>query len=156
MSRSQLAAFVLALTAALIAASAALASPKPGALELPGKRTATSNTYLNTDGSYTAEVAPQPVNFRDASGAWQPIDTTLVAANDTAYAFQNAAGPFKAMFKDSAREGFLRFDAAGSSYSLALQGAGKNAVRKAGSSITYADALPGADLGYRVLGNGIK
>jgi hypothetical protein len=157
MSRSHLAVFALALAAALITTSTALAgAPSPGALELPGKRTATSSTFLNPDGSYTTEVAPQPVNYRDAAGDWQAIDTTLVKASDSNYAVQNAAGPFRAMFKDSAGDAFLRFDVGTSSYQLGLQGASKHAVRTAGSSITYTDAVPGADLGYRVIGNGIK
>lgn len=60
------------------------------------------------------------------------------------------------MFKDSAGDAFLRFDVGSASYQLGLQGASKHAARTAGSSITYADAVPGADLAYRVLGNGIK
>src|SRR5204863_3919129 len=44
-----------ALVSALVLAAAAQArGPQPGALELPGSRTATSSTYLNPDGSYTA------------------------------------------------------------------------------------------------------
>ncbi|MDT7537299.1 MAG: hypothetical protein QOI82_884 [Actinomycetota bacterium] len=157
MSRTCLAAVALALATAFVSSSSAFAAaPTPGALELPGKRTATSNTYLNADGSYTTEVSPQPINYRDAAGDWQAIDTTLVKASDPNYAVQNAAGPFRAMFKDSAGDAFLRFDVGNASYQLGLQGASKHAVRTAGPSITYADAVPGADLGYRVVGNGIK
>jgi hypothetical protein len=104
MSRTYLVAVALVLAVVLVSTSSALAAaPAPGALELPGKRTATSNTFLNPDGSYTTEVAAQPVNYRDAAGAWQAIDTTLVQASDPNYAVQNAAGPFRAMFKDSGR-----------------------------------------------------
>ena len=109
MHRQLLAACALALVASLAFAAAAQAGGvRPGALELPGKRTATSNTYLNADGSYTAVVSPHAVNYRDVSGAWQPIDTTLVSSSTAGYAFQNAAGPFHALFKDGAGDGFVR------------------------------------------------
>src|SRR5438270_552086 len=110
MHRPRLAVGAVALVAALALAAAAQAhGPQPGALELPGKRTATSSTYLNRDGSYTTVVAPQAVNYRDVSGEWQPIDTTLVSSSTAGYAFQNAAGPFRASFKDGAGDGFVRF-----------------------------------------------
>jgi len=48
----------------VLAAAAQAGGVQPGALELPGKRSATSSTYLNPDGSYTAVVAPQAVNYR--------------------------------------------------------------------------------------------
>lgn len=157
MSHSRLGA-ALVLVAALIVSAAASAAggPRAGALELPGKRTATSNTYLNADGSFTTAVASSPVNYRDASGAWQPIDTRLVASSDSAYAYENAAGPFKARFKATAGDGFVQFSAAGQSFALGLKGASQSAARAHGNAVDYAGALPGTTVGYRVLSTGIK
>src|SRR5207248_863223 len=53
-----------------------------GARELPGRRTATSNTYANPDGSFTTSMFNEPVNFQDPSGVWQPIDNSVVPASD--------------------------------------------------------------------------
>src|SRR5439155_17816727 len=157
MHRLRLAVGALALVAALVFAAVAQAhGPQPGALELPGKRTATSTTYLNHDGSFTTVVAPRAVNYRDASGAWQPIDTTLVSSSASGYAFQNAAGPFRALFKDGAGAGFVRFDGACQSFALGLQNAAHGSAHARNSSIEYQGALPSTELGYRVLSTGIK
>ena len=157
MHRERFAAGVVALAASLMLAAAAQArGPQPGALELPGSRSATSNTYLNPDGSYTTAVAPRAVNYRDAAGAWQPIDTSLVAAQTAGYAYQNAAGSFRALFKDAAGDGFVRFDVAGATYALGLQNAAHGAASARGSSIDYRGALPSTDVGYTVLSTGIK
>jgi hypothetical protein len=157
MHRQRLAVGAFALVAALVFAAAADArGPQPGALELPGKRTATSSTYLNHDGTFTTVVAPQAVNYRDATGAWQPIDTTLVSSTTSDYAFQNAAGPFRALFKDGVGDGFVRFDVPGQSFALGLQNASRGSAHVRGSSIDYEDALQSTDIGYRVLSTGIK
>src|SRR5947209_4719928 len=157
MHRPRLAVGAVALVAALAPAAAAQAhGPQPGALELPGKRTATSSTYLNRDGSYTTVVAPQAVNYRDVSGEWQPIDTTLVSSSTAGYAFQNAAGPFRASFKDGAGDGFVRFDVAGQTFALGLQNASHGSAHAHGSAVDYQGALPSTDIGYRVLATGIK
>ena len=153
MHRHLVAACALALAASLAFAAAAQAG---SALELPGKRTATSNTYLNPDGSYTAVVSPHAVNYHDASGAWQPIDTTLVSSSTDGYAFQNAAGPFRALFKDGAGDGFVRFDVSGASYALGLQNAAHGNAHAHGSSIAYDGALPSTSVGYTVLSSGVK
>ncbi|MFI8828540.1 LamG-like jellyroll fold domain-containing protein [Streptomyces sp. NPDC053431] len=36
-----------------------------------------SKTFQNTDGTLTTRFYEEPVNFREASGKWKPIDTTL-------------------------------------------------------------------------------
>ncbi|HST69903.1 MAG TPA: RHS repeat-associated core domain-containing protein [Solirubrobacterales bacterium] len=45
--------------------------------ELPGLRTATSNTFLLADGSRETLLYQTPVNYRDDEGDWQPIDQEL-------------------------------------------------------------------------------
>src|SRR5262249_34243396 len=44
--------------------------------------TATSDTYQNSDGSYSRKVSSGRVNYQAAGGSWQPIDTTLVTRSD--------------------------------------------------------------------------
>jgi Concanavalin A-like lectin/glucanases superfamily len=158
MNRLRLAAVgTLALIVSLAVAGVAQArGPLPGALELPGSRTASSTTYLNPDGSYTAVVASHAVNYRDASGSWQPIDTALVASGVPGYAYENASGAFRTLFKDDAGDGFLRFDTGGSSYMLGLQNAVHASARTHGSSISYDGALPSTRVGYTVLSSGLK
>ena len=57
--------------------------------------TATSTTYLQPDGSYRSQVFATPVNFRDDSGDWQPMDNSLVPAPGAAYAVENAANDYQ-------------------------------------------------------------
>jgi RHS repeat-associated protein len=45
--------------------------------ELPGLRTATSNTFLLADGSRETRLYQAPVNYRDEDGDWQPIGQAL-------------------------------------------------------------------------------
>jgi hypothetical protein len=46
-------------------------------VEVPSLRTAVSRTYRRSDGSFRSVISAGPMNFRDASGVWQPIDTRL-------------------------------------------------------------------------------
>jgi RHS repeat-associated protein len=45
--------------------------------ELPGLRTATSNTFLLADGSREIRIYQTPVNYRDEEGGWRPIEQEL-------------------------------------------------------------------------------
>lgn len=42
--------------------------------ELASRRTETTNTFSNADGSETTAIAPGPINYEDANGDWKPID----------------------------------------------------------------------------------
>src|SRR5215467_11101869 len=47
------------------------------AVELPGKRTATSYTYRLGTGELETLAYDEPVNYRDEKGDWQPIEEEL-------------------------------------------------------------------------------
>jgi hypothetical protein len=47
----------------------------------PVRRSATSNTYRNDNGSFTTKLFNQPVNYRTRDGEWRPIDSEIVASN---------------------------------------------------------------------------
>lgn len=48
--------------------------------ELRDKRTADSSTYLMSDGSFQAKICNDAIHYKDAKGAWQDIDVSLVPA----------------------------------------------------------------------------
>ncbi|WP_432075725.1 DNRLRE domain-containing protein [Streptomyces wuyuanensis] len=50
------------------------------------ERTATTKEFRNPDGTRTTRVYTEPVHYRDASGAWQEIDTELRPAGKAASA----------------------------------------------------------------------
>jgi hypothetical protein len=49
-------------------------------VELPEKRTATSETFQLENGELETKIYEAPVNYRDPQGDWQPIDEELVPA----------------------------------------------------------------------------
>jgi RHS repeat-associated protein len=56
-------------------------SPAPKVkTEVASLRTEKSRTYANPNGTFNLQVSSGRINYLDATGAWQPIDTTLVAA----------------------------------------------------------------------------
>src|SRR5207249_3100944 len=65
-----------------------------GSGEVAALRTQTSDTFAKTDGSYQTVAYPGSINFKDDSGAWQPIDDTLVPTKLPGYAYQNKANRY--------------------------------------------------------------
>ena len=55
------------------------AKPPKTKTELTDRRGMFTNTYANPNGTRTTEVSSERVNYKDSSGAWQPIDSTLVS-----------------------------------------------------------------------------
>ncbi len=50
--------------------------------ELAELRTATSDTFLQSDGSRAVKIYTHPVNYRASGGAWEPIESKLARASD--------------------------------------------------------------------------
>ncbi|MCL4367723.1 MAG: cell wall-binding repeat-containing protein [Actinobacteria bacterium] len=68
---------VASASAPVVSTTEPLAAPKV-VRELVNERTENSRTYLLSDGSKRADVYVAPVNYQDAQGQWQAIDTRLV------------------------------------------------------------------------------
>ena len=79
---------------------------------LPQPLTRNSRTVRHANGSYTTTIYPGPVNYRTAAG-WAPIDSSLVAAEQTGFAWRNKANRFTASFARHAGGGYLRVRTAG-------------------------------------------
>ena len=67
------------------------------------KRTATTKTFDNGDGTWTLESYLEPVNYVDEdTGTWLEIDSTLVTSEDTATpSMENKANTFKVKLPDT-------------------------------------------------------
>jgi len=112
------------------------------------KRTLSANFFERPDGSTYAEFYTRAVNFVDASGEWQPIDSTLVA---DATGWRNAANLFQVHFAaDSNSPTLVSLVRGGSRIDVGVVGAESVIPVVAGSTITYPGILPGADLSYTV------
>jgi YD repeat-containing protein len=112
--------------------------------ELPALRSETSDTFLRSDGTYLAKVARGPLNYRDSSGAWQPIDTHLSRQPDGSA--QDSATELPVTLPASLSAP-VTAGADGFTVSFSLQGAAGNASI-ADSTASYAQALPNVDATY--------
>src|SRR6266404_7352687 len=116
---------------------------------LPQPLTRNSRTVRRANGSYTTTIYPDSVNYRTAAG-WAPIDSSLVAAEQTGFAWRNKANRFTASFARHAGGGYLRVRTAGGTFDFDAKGAAGSPAAVRGSHLAYAAAYPGADLTYDV------
>ncbi|MFF3603801.1 DNRLRE domain-containing protein [Streptomyces sp. NPDC002463] len=117
--------------------------------ELKDRRTANARYWKLSDGRVQAEVSAVPTAYR-AGKSWQDIDPTVRATADGGFAFGNTTNAARSWFGSDAHR-LLRFEAGnGHAVTLGLEGAGKLAPTAQGSTVTYKDAVAGADLSYEV------
>ncbi len=124
--------------------------------ELPERRTRSSTTRRNADGSLTTTIHSGPVNYRAANGSMQPIDTKLHRADQDGYAWRSGANAFQARFKDAVESGFSEFRVAGRVFRMTAEGAAASRARVDGATVSYPEAFAGTDLTYTVGTVGIK
>jgi YD repeat-containing protein len=111
---------------------------------VPALSTETSRTYRREDGSYVSRIFAQAPTFKDEEGNERAVDNTLRAV---AGGFETTADRWETFFPASLSQP-VRIRRGSVWASLELRGAaGAGSVD--GETITYADALPGADIEYR-------
>ncbi|MET7818024.1 DNRLRE domain-containing protein [Micromonospora zamorensis] len=124
--------------------------------EVPDRRTANGRVFQLSDGRLQAELSALPMNYRDAKGHWQPIDTRVVPANRSGYVQQNSTNSFTSLFGGST-DNLVRFERDGRAVQLGLVGGERPAAPKvAGSTVTYPGLADGADLVYDVTAGALK
>lgn len=91
--------------------------------ELIQYRTETSKRFLNPDGTLTEKIYIDPIHYKDTSGKWQDIDSTLVLAPNGTY--HNKANRFDVELTPTANAGFVKFtqDEASLSFKPSFAGA---------------------------------
>jgi large repetitive protein len=134
-------------------------------VEQPAKRTTTSRTFQNGDGTYTTDYFSAPVFYRDSSGAMVPIEAVPVASSKDGVAFETKAGPVAVELADSSVGDTLTVRSDGHSITFrptlerlaigAASPADRSPVVDAGQ-VVFADVFPGVDLRYTILPNGAK
>ncbi|MEU1425073.1 LamG-like jellyroll fold domain-containing protein [Kitasatospora sp. NPDC005751] len=126
--------------------------------ELPKQRTENARTFQNADGTFTTRTYPQAVNFRRADGTWAAIDTTLIP---TGTAGAGRAAPVQTGWTSTSGERELTLAqsantdplvrlqlADGISVGYTLDGAAPAQGTAHGSTITYPEARPHADVTF--------
>ncbi len=122
--------------------------------ELTGRRTSSARFWQMSDGRVQAELSAVPTSYRSAQGrkkSWKPIDTAVHTSKSKGFEFANTSNEGQSWF-GSDTDRLVRFRSPdGRSVTLGLQGAGDSLKPTAkGSTVTYKDALKGADLEYGV------
>ncbi|MEU7765026.1 PA14 domain-containing protein [Nocardia sp. NPDC049190] len=119
-------------------------------------RTENSVEFTNSNGSKTMVLSQVPISVRNSSGGWDPIDTRLVAQQDSKRVAAARVGVGIDFAEYANDPGLFRVNQNGTPVTLQLRGAGKAGRKVTGSTATYPDALPAADLTYEVSGGAIK
>ncbi len=88
--------------------------------ELPGLRTADSRTYVTSTGSRVLMSYPGPINYKDSSGAFEPIDDSAVGSSG---GWHNIANAYQATVGSTPVQP-VSVTSGSATLSLALVGAG--------------------------------
>ena len=151
-------------TTAALGPTIASLENKPTPTEVPSKRTATSNTYDNHDGTFTASISSGPINYLDpTSKTYQPIDTTLAPISGNATGRVRAskmATPVEVGTADDA-SGFVSLDTGKGVISLSLApgvNPGKRGEKPTttGSRAQVAGLMAGIDFNTTVAEDGLQ
>jgi Concanavalin A-like lectin/glucanases superfamily len=133
---------VLAGSASDTSTAAALAKAQGSRVAVDSLETDSSLTYANPDGTFTLEETAQPTRVQRGS-TWVPLDTRLVAQPDGSVA--TAATPATLTLSGGGSSDLVTFSAG--SHSLRYGWAGSlPKPTLSGSTATYADVRPNADL----------
>jgi hypothetical protein len=134
-------------------------SPEPPvAAEVVGMRQAKAKTFATAEpGRYVSRLYAHPVHFKDAAGAWQDIDNTLVPVpvSGRLRTRANAITVELAPIASDPQLARVDFDA-DHSVGYRLHGAAPAPVQASGTLATYAAALPDVAVELRPFWGGLK
>ncbi|MHB8059775.1 MAG: hypothetical protein ACYDHO_02950, partial [Gaiellaceae bacterium] len=148
----------LILAALILLPGALTGSAAAGPQEVVSMRTATSETFRNSDGSYDARIYSQPVFYRQGD-SWQRIDNSLVKSSANGFELETARNSFHARFKGSLSRGFMQFvpSQKGATVSISLESSNKPGMEKSSSdALIFRGARDHTDLRYEVMSTGVK
>ncbi|MGW4229846.1 golvesin C-terminal-like domain-containing protein [Streptomyces sp. NPDC004980] len=116
--------------------------------ELTGRRTANERFWRLSDGRVQAEVSVTPTGYRTGR-SFKDIDPTVTPSDAKGFPLANTTNAARSWFgRDAGR--LLRFEAGGHTVTLGLEDAGELDPVAKGNTVTYKDAVAGADLSYVV------
>ena len=124
--------------------------------EVPWKRTATTRTIRNANGSYRLEASTVPIHYKDGDGLWHVIDNTLVTSSRPDYAWQNKANGFRVRLKDGPSEDMVSLDVDGDSFIMGPVGTDSPTGSKSSNKANYRAAFRATDLEYAATETGVK
>jgi RHS repeat-associated protein len=115
-----------------------------------------ATTTIQPGGLHKTEISSTPLNYKNAQGAWTPIDNSLVASSGGGW--HNDANSFSAQLPTNLSSA-LTLTSGSAQIGFSLVGASDataNAGTISGSTATYADVLPGTTVSEHVTTSGVK
>ena len=130
------------------------ALPSDAGVEVPSKRTATSQTFELANGEFETRTYDAPVNYRDENGDWQPIGEGF--EEPSGGRLSNGPNSFDASLPDRLGEGPVRLSQEGQWVSSELLGPEAEPVQLDGETASYESAEGGTTFQFSDLANGLK
>jgi RHS repeat-associated protein len=131
------------------------APPEDAGVEIPAKRTATSDTFRLPDGSLDARIYEDPINYRDAGGEWVPIEEGLEEQTDGS-GLTNGPNSFDVSLPERMGAAPVRLSEGDQWLAARLLGPSSELVQVEGSIATYEAGESGTSFDLSTLANGIK
>ncbi|WP_354430197.1 LamG-like jellyroll fold domain-containing protein [Streptomyces sp. FZ201] len=137
-----------------------------GSKEIADQRKERQRTYHNPDGTYTTRFYTEPVNFRAADGKWKPIDSSLVGRDGDGPStmsvgdegWETRSTESRIAFAGTAdAESVVSIEVGdGLSIGYGVEGASGVPGQADGSTVTYRDVRPSADLEFLAGSDSVK
>jgi YD repeat-containing protein len=122
--------------------------------ELIDYRTEYSKRFMNPDGTLTEKIYKNPIHYKDSSGKWENIDSTLVENSDGTV--QNQANSFQVKLQKKAKSGPFSFSKDGASVSFSPTFANDISSNTKGNRSEYKDITTNTDLIQDIVPKGLK
>jgi RHS repeat-associated protein len=120
--------------------------------EVTEMRSRTGRVYENAQGSLTARVFNESVNFKAPDGSWRGVDNTLVRDGT---ALRNKANRFGVQLPGIIGDGDVKVTEDGRWVAFRLRDANA-AARPSGAKARYENALPGVNVSYESRADSVK
>jgi RHS repeat-associated protein len=122
--------------------------------EVVADRTANSQTFQLADGALQTRIFQSPVNYRDETGQWKPIEEDLEEGTNSA--LTNGENSFDLSLPEKLDKGAVRVSTEDGWVSSELLGTDTEAAEVEGNSASYGAEAGGLDFEMSSLANGVK
>lgn len=126
----------------------AVAAPARRVGEFVARRSEFGRVYQLSDGRRQTVISAAPANYRDASGRWQPIDTTVRPSARQGFVYGNTSNTFRSFFGTTPGR-LVRLEAPGGGWlEMSLDGAHAGSPQTARNTVSYRGVERAASLEY--------
>lgn len=140
--------------------SSELVAPRGATKEIVSARTANSSTWQMPSGEHITRIAPAPIHWRDATGAWRDYDLSLTRDPSQQDAYTADVGPTRLSVPGNLRqrgeEAPVTITGPGGTIEWTLRGSGDAEASLDGGVALYRGAIPGVDMRVRGVVGGMK